>query len=676
MNVSNQKINQVFAGKVVRKDLTNRIKGNASVPAYVLEYLLGQYCATDDSETIEQGVQTVKDIIAKHFVHRDEAQVIKSTIREKGSHRIIDKVSVKLNDKLDRYEASFANLGLNKIMLVSDYIKSFPKLLSEGVWAIVTLSYAPVDGKDTSPWNVDSLKPIQISSVDMEEYKQLRKHFNKEEWMDLLMQTLGLNPDEFTNRSKLLQLARLIPFAENNYNLIELGPKGTGKSHVFSELSPHGILISGGEVSKAKLFVNNSNGEIGLVGYWDVVALDEFAGKAKKSDLGLVDIMKNYMANKSFSRGTHVMQAEASIVMVGNTDHSVPHMLKHTDLFDALPKDYYDTAFLDRVHAYLPGWETKKLRNEMFSNDFGFIVDYLAEILKNMRKEDFTKAYQQYFELSTTITTRDKSAIEKTFSGLVKIIYPNSEYTQEEAKELMDFAIECRKRVKDQLRKMDETFNDEVVDFEYRTRDGKLHQIETLEVMEYGDAKLNILPVAKRIPVQETKTDVDKPDKKSLKDFNQTIRDNQTNISYKGLFGDYLVGATEYVIKDPYIRLSHQMRNFVELCRLIAELKVEDDEITLHLITNNDPEFVESAHQNFTELADSLADIGIVFTYELNESIHDRSIEMNNGWKVILGRGLDIWQKTNGRYDIAEFYQEKRLCKEFEITVVNMQNIS
>lgn len=676
MNVSNQKINQVFAGKVVRKDLTNLIKGNASVPAYVLEYLLGQYCATDDSETIEQGVQTVKDIIAKHFVHRDEAQVIKSTIREKGSHRIIDKVSVKLNDKLDRYEASFANLGLNKIMLVTDYIKRFPKLLSEGVWAIVTLSYAPVDGKDTSPWNVDSLKPIQISSVDMEEYKQHRKQFNKEEWMDLLMQTLGLNPDEFTNRSKLLQLARLIPFAENNYNLIELGPKGTGKSHVFSELSPHGILISGGEVSKAKLFVNNSNGEIGLVGYWDVVALDEFAGKAKKSDLGLVDIMKNYMANKSFSRGTHVMQAEASIVMVGNTDHSVPHMLKHTDLFDALPKDYYDTAFLDRVHAYLPGWETKKLRNEMFSNDFGFIVDYLAEILKNMRKEDFTKAYQQYFELSTTITTRDKSAIEKTFSGLVKIIYPNSEYTQEEAKELMDFAIECRKRVKDQLRKMDETFNDEVVDFEYRTRDGKLHQIETLEVMEYGDAKLNILPVAKRIPVQETKTDVDKPDKKSLKDFNQTIRDNQTNISYKGLFGDYLVGATEYVIKDPYIRLSHQMRNFVELCRLIAELKVEDDEITLHLITNNDPEFVESAHQNFTELADSLADIGIVFTYELNESIHDRSIEMNNGWKVILGRGLDIWQKTNGRYDIAEFYQEKRLCKEFEITMVNMQNIS
>lgn len=669
MKVSNAKINELFAGKVVRKDLTNLIKGNASVPTYVLEYLLGQYCATDDIETIEQGVRTVKDIISKHFVHRDEAQVIKSTIKENGSHRIIDKVSVKLNDKLDRYEASFANLGLSKVLILTDYIKSYPKLLSEGVWSIVTMSYSPVEGKDVLPWNIENLKPIQVSSVDIEEYKATRRQFGKEEWMDLLMQTLGLNPDEFTNRSKLLQIARLIPFTENNYNLIELGPKGTGKSHIFSELSPHGILISGGEVSKAKLFVNNSNGEIGLVGYWDVVALDEFAGKSKKSDLGLVDIMKNYMANKSFSRGTHVMQAEASIVMVGNTDHSVPHMLKHTDLFDALPKDYYDTAFLDRVHAYLPGWETRKLRNEMFSNDFGFIVDYLAEVLKNMRKEDHTKSYQQFFELSTTITTRDKSAIEKTFSGLVKIIYPHGTLTIDEARELMDFAIECRKRVKDQLRKMDETFNDEVVNFEYRTKDGKLHQIETLEVMEYGDARLNILPMAKRMPQQEAE-DAEKPVKKYLEGFNLTIRDNQTNISYKNLFGDYMAGATEYIIKDPYIRLSHQMRNFVELCRLIAELKVEDDEVSIHLVTNNDPEFVDVAHQNFTELADSLADIGIIFTYELNETLHDRSIEMNNGWKVILGRGLDIWQKTNGRFDIAEFYQEKRLCKEFEVTVV------
>jgi ATP-dependent Lon protease len=680
MSVSNKKLNDLFPGRVVRKDLTNRIKGNASVPTYVLEYLLGQYCATDDTETIEEGVKMVKDIISTHFVHRDEAQLIKATIKEKGSHRIIDKVSVKLNDKLDRYEANFANLGLNKIPILSEFIKSYPKLLSEGVWAIITLSYQPVEGKDSSPWNVDQLKPIQISSVDLDEYKNIRKSFTTDEWVDLLLQTIGLNPEEFTNRSKLLQIARLIPFCENNYNLIELGPKGTGKSHVYTEFSPHGILISGGEVSKAKLFVNNSNGEIGLVGYWDVVALDEFAGKSKRTDTGLVDIMKNYMANKSFSRGTHVMQAEASIVMVGNTDHSVPHMLKHTDLFDALPKDYYDTAFLDRVHAYLPGWETKKLRNEMFTDNFGFIVDYLAEILKALRKEDQTKSYQKYFELSPTITTRDKMSIEKTFSGLVKLVYPNGEFNEEEAKVLLDFAIECRKRVKDQLRKMDETFNDDPVKFEYKTRDGKVTQIETLEVMEYGDAKLDILPLAKR----QLKTDAGStsfsgsgieskaPKEKHLEGFHLSIRDNQTNISYKGLFGDYLVGATEYVIRDPYVRLPYQIRNFVELCRLIAELKQEDEEITIELVTYNDEEYLESSRQAFDELGDSLDTLGITLKYTFSETLHDRCIEMNNGWKIILGRGLDIWQKTNSRYDIAEIYQEKRLCKEFDITVVRV----
>ena len=677
MELSNKKINALFPGRVVRKDLTNRIKGNAIVPTYVLEYLLGQYCATDDEDTIEEGVKMVKEIISRHFVHRDEAQLIKATVKERGSHRIIDKVSVKLNDKLDRYEAYFANLGLNKIPILSEFIKSYPKLLSEGVWAIITLSYQAAEGKDSSPWNVDQLKPIQISSVDLEEYKTVRKSFSTGEWVDLLLQTIGLNPEEFTNRSKLLQVARLIPFCENNYNLIELGPKGTGKSHVFSEFSPHGILISGGEVSKAKLFVNNSNGEIGLVGYWDVVALDEFAGKTKRTDTGLVDIMKNYMANKSFSRGTHVMQAEASIVMVGNTDHSVPHMLKHTDLFDALPKDYYDTAFLDRVHAYLPGWETKKLRNEMFTGDFGFIVDYLAEILKALRKEDYTKSYQPFFELSSTITTRDKSSIEKTFSGLVKLIYPHGEFSEEEAKVLMDFAIECRKRVKDQLRKMDETFNDDPVEFAYKARDGKVVSVETLEVTEYGDAKLNILPMAKRVNEQN-------PDKllqsnviaekysAPLQASHLSIRDNQTNISYKGLFGDYLAGATEYVIRDPYVRLPYQIRNFVELCRLIAEIKKEDDEVKIHLVTFNTEEHLDSSKQAFDELSDSLIDLGIELTHEFSETQHDRCIEMDNGWKIILGRGLDIWQKTGGRFDIAEVYQEKRLCKEFNLTVVKV----
>ena len=414
MNALNIKINEHFAGKVVRKDLTKLVKGNAIVPTYVLEYLLGQYCATDDEATIDEGVETVKNIIAKHFVHRDESQIIKSTIREKGSHRIIDKVAVQLNDRQDRYEASFANLGLNRVPISDALIREHQKLLSSGVWCILTLAYVPSDERDHIPWMVESLKPIQVSNVDIEEYKSVRKHFGKEEWMDVLLQSIGLNPEEFTFRSKLLQLTRLVPFVENNYNLIELGPKGTGKSHIYSEMSPHGILISGGEVSKAKLFVNNSSGDIGLVGYWDVVAYDEFAGKTKRVDRGLVDIMKNYMANKSFSRGTQVYGASASMVFVGNTDHSVKYMMKHSDLFEALPKDYYDTAFLDRMHGYLPGWEVQKLRNEMFTSQYGFIVDYLAEVLKNLRKEDRTHDYTKYFELSSTITTRDKTSIAKT----------------------------------------------------------------------------------------------------------------------------------------------------------------------------------------------------------------------------------------------------------------------
>lgn len=668
------KTNNLFGGKVVRKDLTSRIKGNASVPTYVLEYLLGQYCATNDDVTIEQGVETVKGVIAQHFVHRDEAQAIKSTIREKGAHRIIDKVSVKLNDRADRYEASFANLGLNKVPLTDHFIKQYPKLLSEGVWSIITIGYQPSDERDTLPWIIENLKPIQISSIDIEEYKTTRKQFKKDEWIDLLMQSIGLNPDEFTTRSKLIQLCRLIPFTENNYNLIELGPKGTGKSHVFSELSPHGILISGGEVSKAKLFVNNSNGEIGLVGYWDVVAYDEFAGKTKKADRGLVDIMKNYMAQRSFSRGTNVYQAEASMVFIGNTDHSVPHMLTHTDLFDALPKDYYDTAFLDRIHCYLPGWETKKLRTEMFTKDYGFIVDYLAEVFKYFRKEDYTKAYQKYFELSPTLTTRDKTGIEKTFSGLIKIIYPHGDFTEDDAKELFDFSIECRKRVKDQLKKMDETYRDDVNLFEYTSTSGVLHKIEALEVLEYGDPKLGILPESEiQIPdftFQEKAKIQENKDIEPQKGLHLSIRDNQTNISYKGLFGAYLKGANNYVIKDPYIRLPYQFRNLIELCRLIAETKSTDAEVKIHLVTSNNEDYIENAKEAFTELIESMVSLGIDLSYEFSDVQHDRSIEMDNGWKIILGRGLDIWQKTTGRYDIAEYYQEKRYCKEFEITVI------
>jgi ATP-dependent Lon protease len=662
------KLNEHFGGKVVRKDLTKFVKGNAIVPIYVLEYLLGQYCATNEEETILQGVETVKNIVSRNFVHRDEAQIIKSNVRERGSHRIIDKISVKLNDKQDQYEAFFANLGLNRIPISADVIREHQKLLSSGVWCILTLGYVMTDDRNATPWVIEAIKPIQISITDLDEFKEGRSHFSKEEWMDVLLQTMGLNPDEFTFRSKLIQLTRLVPFVENNYNLIELGPKGTGKSHIFSELSPHGILISGGEISKAKLFVNNSSGDIGLVGYWDVVAYDEFAGKNKTVDRGLVDIMKNYMANKSFSRGTQVYGASASMVFVGNTDHSVPYMLKHSNLFDALPKDYYDTAFLDRIHAYLPGWEVQKLRNDMFSSDYGFIVDYLAEILKELRKEDRTNEFSRYFELSDSITTRDKTAIIKTFAGLAKVIYPHSEISQEDMKELLDFAIECRKRVKLQLQNMDETF--EEVDFSYIIKEtGERIEIDTLEVLEH-------LAPLKPVISEELTADVDSSPKietkkeKVLASGQKIIRDNQTGISFKSLFGDYLIGATDIKLIDPYIRLPYQLRNFMEFAKLIAEKKDPEVEVKLHLVTSNNLDYIEGAREAFEQMTLSFESIGIIFSYEFDENIHDRSILLDNGWKILLGRGLDLWQKTGGWYDVNEYIQEKRLCKACEVTII------
>lgn len=662
------KLNEHFAGKVVRKDLTKLVKGNAIVPIYVLEYLLGQYCATNDEATINQGVETVKKILSQHFVHRDEAQIIKSTIREKGSHRIIDKVSVKLNDKEDQYEAYFANLGLNRIPISDAVVREYQKLLSNGIWCILTLAYVASDERNSVPWIIESIKPIQVSISDLDEYKEGRRAFSKMEWIDALLQTMGLNPDEFSFRSKLLQLTRLVPFVENNYNLIELGPKGTGKSHIFSELSPHGILISGGEVSKAKLFVNNGNGEIGLVGYWDVVAYDEFAGKTKKADRGLVDIMKNYMANKSFSRGTQVFGASASMVFVGNTDHSVPYMLKHSNLFDALPRDYYDTAFLDRIHAYIPGWEVQKLRNEMFTSDYGFIVDYLAEILKELRKEDWTNKYAPYFELSDSITTRDKTSIVKTFAGLAKVIYPHDEMTEIEMKELLDFAIECRKRVKQQLQKMDETF--EEVDFSYTTKSsGKVTTIDTLEILEHEPKRVTPDKLLEST-TDDVKVSADKSilAKAELVGGQKIIRDNQTGISFENLFGDYLLGATDIKIIDPYIRLPYQLRNFMELAKLIAEKKDPDAEVKLHLVTSNNEDYIEGAKSAFEQMTMSLESISIMFTYEFDENAHDRSIILNNGWKIVLGRGLDIWQKTGGWFDVNEYIQEKRLCKACEVT--------
>lgn len=660
------KIIQHFEGKVVRKDLTKSIKGNAVVPTYVLEYLLGQHCASFDEDIITQGLEKVKNIIKDHFVHRDEAEVVKSIIKERARYKIIDKVSAQLNEKKDIYEASFSNLGIKKVTISQDLVRKHKKILAGGVWCVISLEYFFSDETST-PWLIEDLKPIQISNVDISEFIQLRKEFTKEEWIDLLVQSLGLDPSFFNFRSKLIQISRLIPFCENNYNYIELGPKGTGKSHIFSELSPHGILVSGGDVTQAKLFVNNTNNQIGLVGFWDVVTFDEFAGSQKSPDKKLVDIMKNYMANKSFSRGKDVFGATASLAFVGNTEHSVPYMLKNSDLFDALPRIYYDTAFLDRIHIYIPGWEVHKLRNEMFTDGYGFIVDYLAEVLKEFRKDDYVNLVNEHAELHSSLTARDRDGIVKTFSGLVKIMYPDGNVSHEDAMELINFAVEGRKRVKDQLLKMDDTF--EKVDFTFNDFVGnKSIRIETLENLKY-------LKPQEEQPVEfpdqtqtiETKKEV------SLKPGQVIIRDNQEGISYESLFAAYLKGAKKIKLVDPYIRMPHQMKHLLEFCIMLAKNKNTEEEIELNVTTWNDTdEMLKLSTENLNEIAESVFDMGIKMSFEFNPNQHDRFIQADNGWKIILGRGLDIFLKPEGKFNVADLYQEKRKCRATEITYLSM----
>ena len=416
---------EAFPGFVVRKDLSKLVKGNALVPVYVLEYLLGQYCATDDEKIIEEGVERVQKILQDHYVVRNEAGLIRSTIKERGSFRVIDRITVDLNDKLDQYEATFMNLGLKSVPIDGDYIRKHPKLLVGGVWSIIDVDYQHHDDSRVGPWAVESLKPIQVSNFNLDTYLEGRAKFTLNEWIDTLVQSMGFDPLFFGDREKLLLITRLIPYCENNYNLIELGPKGTGKSHIFSEFSPHGILISGGEVTLAKLFVNNSNGKLGLVGYWDTIAFDEFAGSKKRPDKSLVDVMKNYLANKTFSRGMETQSAAASFAFVGNTKRSVPYMLKHTDLFEELPGAYHDSAFIDRLHFYLPGWEVSVLRNELFTDGYGFIVDYFAEMLKHLRTSDYAEDYRRYFELDRGLSARDLTAIEKPRAAYSKSSFPH-----------------------------------------------------------------------------------------------------------------------------------------------------------------------------------------------------------------------------------------------------------
>ncbi|WP_180058340.1 protease Lon-related BREX system protein BrxL [Acinetobacter sp. YH12227] len=448
-----QLLNEHFAGRVVRKDLTKLIKEGANVPVYVLEYLLGMYCASDDPEIIEQGLRNVKTVLAENYVRPDEAEKVKSLVRERGSYKVIDRVTVKLNERKDKYEASFSNLGIKDAEISAGIVKEYEKLLVGGIWVIATLSYYFEEGQTNSPFGVSLLKPIQMPNMNMDELFSGRAALSTDQWRESLIRSIGMEPASLKEDVQWHLLARMVPFVENNYNVCELGPRGTGKSHIYKECSPNSILVSGGQTTVANLFYNMSSRRIGLVGLWDVVAFDEVAGISFKDKDG-VQIMKDYMASGSFARGREQMEASASMVFVGNINQSVESLVKTSHLLAPFPEAMIDSAFFDRFHAYIPGWEIPKMRPEFFTNRYGLIVDYLAEFFREMRKRSFVDAIEKYFKLGNNLNQRDVIAVRKTVSGLMKLLYPHGQFNKEDVRQCLEYALQVRRRVKEQLKKI------------------------------------------------------------------------------------------------------------------------------------------------------------------------------------------------------------------------------
>lgn len=483
-----RKLRQVFDGRIVRKDLTKKIKEGANVPVYVLEFLLGQYCSSDDPEVIEAGVNNVKHILAENYVRPDEAQKILSVLRQRGSYTVIDKITVNLNIKTDSYEAEFSNLGVKNIPISEEYPTKYDRLLCGGIWCIVQLEYEYVEeDKRHSPILIHKLTPIQMPHVDINELKQGRKAFTEEEWIKVLLRSIGMEPDKFNDRERWLLLARLLPLVENNFNLCELGPRSTGKSHIYKEISPNSILVSGGQTTVANLFYNMGRKTVGLVGLWDCVAFDEVAGIHFKDKDG-IQIMKDYMASGSFARGKEEKAASASMVFVGNINQSVDVLLKTSSLFDPFPPEMgTDTAFLDRIHCYIPGWEIPKFRPEHFTDDYGFITDYLAEFIRELRKEQHGDELDKYFRLGKNLNQRDTIAVRKMVGGFIKLLYPDGEYSKEQLEEILKFSLEMRRRVKEQLKKLGGM---EFYDVNFSYIDAETFEEFYVSVPEQGGGKL------------------------------------------------------------------------------------------------------------------------------------------------------------------------------------------
>lgn len=701
MDDLDKKLTDVFDGRVVRKDLLHRIKKGTNVPTFVLEFLLARYCASDDAAEIQAGMEAVLATLNDNYVRPDEANAAQSRVATKGGHKFIDKVHVRYVEKEKRHWAALENFNSQRIAIAEKFYNDNDRLLEGGIWAEMTVAYNDID-EDDYAFFIEDLRPIQLSRFDFERYVESRNAFSRDEWLDVVLRSVGLEPTKLTRRLKMHYIARLAPLVEANYNFIELGPRGTGKSYFFSEFSPYSTLISGGQATKAVLFYNNNRKRIGLVGSWDTVAFDEVAGiKVKDSDT--IQIMKDYMANGRFSRGVEVI-ADASMSFVGNIDQSIQQIVQSTDhdLFLPLPKEL-DLAIMDRLNSYMPGWEIPKNTSQFLTNNYGLITDYIAEAFHYQLKH--TNRYEevnQRIRLGSSVEGRDEKSIVKTIGALLKILHPNDRPTDEQFEEYVAYAMECRRRIKEQMnkRKPDDEFAR--INLSYFNAAGE-------EVIVYcpesKDADATQSPLRKELSAEHTKSKTEDPGESaetglekegakqaSEKDVSKeglipeptivdvpkeqhfTIFYGDIGRSYESIIGPYLKGAKEITIEDPYIRLKHQIQNLVRFCEAVIKLSAIRK---INLITSYDDKTNMSEMQDLlNEVKQSLLEIDVDLDVKLNPAMHDREIEIDNGWVIKIGRGLDFYQKPNSWFEIGVNDLSLRKCLETKIDIYKSDDSS
>lgn len=689
MDALDKKLNEFYPGKVVRKDLVHDIKKAANVPSFVLEFLLAKYCATDDPDEIIAGKKAVLEIVEKNYVRPDEANKAQSMVEQKGRHKFIDRIHVRYKEREKAYWAEMENFGSNRIQINPKFYQDNEKLLEGGVWAEVTLGYNEIE-EDDHAFYIEELRPIQLSRFDFNRFLEGRKNFTTDEWIDVVLRSVGINPDIIKNlppeykgrvpegkRLKLHFLARLIPLVQANYNFIELGPRGTGKSHFYSEFSPYCTLISGGKASTATLLYNNARKKVGLVGFWDTIGFDE-VGNLKIKDTDTIQIMKDYMAKGRFSRGREVI-ANASFAFVGNIDQSVDQVVRSSDhsLFLTLPKSF-DFAIQDRFFFYLPGWEIPKMDPRWFATSYGLITDYFAEAFHYMLKNNssYSNILSNKMKLGPNVEGRDDLAVQKTTMALLKIIHPDANPTDEEFEEILEYAIEGRRRVKEQMNKMKDDDEYSRVDLSYFTSHGKeivvhcpeskahLSSPQSLDDLQTNSNSEEESNLVRNITFTETipETVRIKNDEHAI-EKNLKIHYGDIGFSYDHVFGPYLRGATEVTLQDPFIRQKHQISNLLKFAELLVKI---GDCTKFHLITAaDDKEQERSNTYSFERIANSLYDNEIDFSFEFSDTLHDRQLTLSNHWRIVMGRGLDYFQSLNGNYfQIGTNEQSLRQCLE------------